>query len=327
VTPSLETLALVARRTMQLPFRMWAFGEAIALRGLLAAASVMRAAELSGFVHALLRATMARGLGSHPEDHMAPGMEFLSFYETTREEKFLRAARVLAMMHDEMPATTYGAKLHRASLPGWREQIWVDTMDVDPPFLARLAYITGEERYIRQCATEIVSYARLLQDETRGLFYHGYEKYCGQNGEFWARGNGWALLGLTETLRWLPPETAEVPELRQRLESLCNALRKLQTETGLWHTVMDDPATFVESTLAVMFAYATPLCGAMDCASQSQLSRNAIGPLIAGDGSLMLVTDATPIGTRAMYATRPFGVYAWGQGPLLMLLAGLERKT
>ena len=322
-----ETLMLVARRTMRLPFRMWAFGEAIGLRGLLAAASVTGSAELFGFVHALLRATMARGLGSHPEDHLAPGMEFLSLYDATGDQQFVQAARALAKMHDEMPANKYGARLHRASHPGWREQIWVDHMDVDPPFLARLAHVTGEERYLRQGVTEMAAYARLLQDEVCGLFRHGYETYCAQNGEFWARGNGWALLGLVETLRWLPPETAEVPELCQRLESLLNALRRLQTEGGLWHTVTDDPATYVESTLAVMFAYAASVYGARDFASQIELSRNAIETLVEDDGSLRLVTDATPIGTRAMYATRPFGVYAWGQGPLLMLSASLQRKT
>jgi unsaturated rhamnogalacturonyl hydrolase len=264
---------------------------------------------------------MARGIGSHPEDHLAPGMEFLTVYETTGDPQFLQAARALAELYSKMPANRYGAKLHRAHQPGWREQIWIDHMDVDPPFLARLARITGEERYVRQCVTEIVASIRLLQDERDGLLCHGYETYCGRNGERWARGNGWALLGLVETLHWLPPECAEVPELHQRLKVLFHALERLQTESGLWHTVIDDATTYLESTLAAMFAHSASVYAPESFAAQIGLSRNAVEALINKDGSLNLVSDATPIGTRAMYATRPFGVYAWGQGPLLMLLA------
>lgn len=320
------TLTRVSRRTMQLPFRMWAFGEAIGLRGLLAAASVTPDPTPTGFAHALLRATMARGIGNHPEDHLAPGLEFLTFYENTGDQQFLNAARALADLHHRMPANKYGAKLHRSYQPGWHEQLWVDHMDVDPPFLARLARITGEDRYLRQCVTELISYSRLLQDERLGLFCHGYETYCGKNGEFWARGNGWALQGLVETLRWLPLETTEVPELRQRLDRLLQGLLERQAENGLWHTVTDDPGTYLESTLAAMFAYAVSIYAPEKFAPQIARSINEVNDLIDEDGALQLVTSATPIGTRAMYATRPFGVYAWGQGPLLMLLAQLRRN-
>jgi unsaturated rhamnogalacturonyl hydrolase len=309
------------RRTMQLPFRMWGFGEAIGLRGLLAAAAVTGNGEPSGFVHALLRATMVRGLGNHPEDHLAPGMEFLTFYEATGDPQFLQAARALAKMHNDLPANKHGAKLHRHSQPGWREQLWVDHMDVDPPFLARLAHITREERYLRQCVTELVIYARLLQDERSGLFWHGYETHCGRNGELWARGNGWAMLGLVETLGWLPQEIPETPELRQRLELLLDALRRHQAESGLWHTLIDDASSYLESTLAVMFAYAADVYTPRPLPASIESARKAIELLVDKDGSLGLVTDATPVGTSAMYATRPFGVYPWGQGPLLMLLA------
>ena len=46
----------VAACTMRWPFRMWGFGEGIALRGLLHAYRVTGDAEYFGFVRALLRA-------------------------------------------------------------------------------------------------------------------------------------------------------------------------------------------------------------------------------------------------------------------------------
>jgi hypothetical protein len=49
-------------------------------------------------------------------------------------------------------------------------------------------------------------------------------------------------------------------------------------------------------------------------------ARAAALELILDDGSLDLVSEATPVGELKMYASRPFGVFPWGQGPLLLLL-------
>ena len=42
---------------------------------------------------------------------------------------------------------------------------------------------------------------------------------------------------------------------------------------------------------------------------------------VADNGALQLVSDATPVGELQVYASRPLGIFPWGQGPLLMMLA------
>ena len=49
-------------------------------------------------------------------------------------------------------------------------------------------------------------------------------------------------------------------------------------------------------------------------------ARTAMHEQVTPDGTLQLVSDATPVGARAVYATRPFGTFPWGQGPLLLAL-------
>ena len=51
-----------------------------------------------------------------------------------------------------------------------------------------------------------------------------------------------------------------------------------------------------------------------------QRARAAALAAVGADGTLNLVSDATPIGELKMYATRPFGCYPWGQGALLLML-------
>src|SRR5690606_25239957 len=117
-----------------------------------------------------------------------------------------------------------------------------------------LAHATGEERHFDQAVGELLGYARTLQADD-GLMFHGFERDCGRNGERWARGNGWALMGLVDTLVLLPRAHPGWAELQQRTVALADALARAQDPSGLWHTVIDDSQTYLESTLATMAAY------------------------------------------------------------------------
>jgi unsaturated rhamnogalacturonyl hydrolase len=172
---------------------------------------------------------------------------------------------------------------------------------------------------------ELVGYTRLLQDERTGLLVHGFEETCGTNGQYWARGNGWAVMGLIETLTLLPPGTPFISELRQRLDALLDGLAARQHASGLWPTVLDRPETPIESSLAAMTVCAIDRgrsAGLMDdrYGPMRDRARAAVLDRVSPAGELALVSDATPIGELRMYVTRPFGIFPWGQGPLLMML-------
>ena len=331
MTTAEAILPRVADCTMRWPFRMWGFGEGIALRGLLAAYRATRQAEYYGFVRALLRAYLARGVAKTNDEHVAPGTELLLLFEETGETDLLTAAQKLAALNALFPANKFGARMHRPDMPGWRKQLWVDCLDVDAPFLVRLGRLTDDAGYIEQGLGEILGYTRALQvettDEDAGLFWHGYEMDCGNNGQLWARGNGWALMGLVETLKLLPQSIVARQELGERLWRLCHALKRHQHHDGLWHTVITQTETYLESTLAVMAAFALREAFAAGLLSEDEFgemernARAAAHRCINEEGALALVSDATPVGELKMYATRPFGVFPWGQGPLLLMLA------
>lgn len=315
----------IAERSQSWPFRSWAFGEAIVLEGLLAAAATTARPDFSGFVHGLLRASIGRGVGKVPEDHVAPGRIFLTLYAQTQDPAFLDAGKALVAQHRSFPKNRVGARMPRAHVPGWREQIWVDSMDIAPPFLAQLAGVLGDETLHDEAATELLAYAELLQ-ENSGLFRHGYEEACGRNGQIWARGNGWALLGMVETFALIPPSHPARAEISQRIKAQLDALVRHQCADGLWHTIVDDTSTYLETTLAAMTATAArraAMAGIELPAPVSNMADHAYAAVlkhVASDGSLMKVSDATPVGEHAMYATRPFGIFPWGQGPLLLMV-------
>jgi unsaturated rhamnogalacturonyl hydrolase len=323
--PDEALVQAVAARTMRWPFRMWAFGESVALRGLLAASRATGDGEALGFVRALLRSYVARGVGRTPEEHVAPGSELLLLHALDCDDAWLAAARALANLYSSAPIGPHGVRYRRPDLPGWRRQIWVDSMDGAPPFLSRLARATGDESYANEAVRELIAYTRLLQGERTGLLVHGFEEACGTNGQCWARGNGWALMGLIETLALLPHATPFIEELRQRLDALLDALAARQDRSGLWPTVLDHPDAPLESSLAVMAVCAIDRgrsAGLLDdrYAPMRERARAAVLDRVSPDGELARVSDATPIGDLRMYLTRPFGIFPWGQGPLLMML-------
>jgi unsaturated rhamnogalacturonyl hydrolase len=320
-----EQIGAAAAVAMRWNFRVWGFGEAIALRGLLAAGDALGDPAPFGFVHAVMRTWLGRGVARSNDDHVGAGRELIELYRRTGDAQFLEAARKLAALNAGFPAGANGERYHRGDTPGWRWQIWVDCMDVDGPFLAALAHATGDAQYFDHAAAELLGYARTLQADD-GLLFHGFERHCGRNGELWARGNGWALMGLIDTLGLLPRTHPAWAELQERTAALVDALARAQDASGLWHTVINDPATYLESTLATMAAYALHEGIARDViearhAAMERKARAAMHTQIDANGRLQLVSDATPVGARAVYATRPFGTFPWGQGPLLLALS------
>lgn len=314
----------IAARTLAWPFRMWSFGEQIALQGLLAAAKRLDRQDYRQHVAALCLATIGRGVGRSGDDHLAPGSAFLELYETTGDQRYLDAARSLVELHRGLPRNPGGALLVRAHQAGWRHQIWVDSMDIIGPLFARYGMLAGVEECVHEAVALMLAHARLLQTDA-GLFMHGYDTHAGPNGHLWARGAGWALLGMVETLVLVPPGTPDRAELAERLAALLAALVRTQRPSGLWTTVIDRDESYEETTLAAMCVHAAALAeraglvAAGAYAGMTSAALRGVRAHVGADGALGLVSEATPVGQFSTYATRPFGVFPWGQGPLLLL--------
>lgn len=268
-----------------------------------------------------------------PSDHVVPGVPLLLLYEDTRDAHFLTAARELAELYAAFPIR-HGVRLHRADLPPWQDTIWVDCMYMDAPFLIRLWRMTNEPRWLELGLEHIVHYAQALHDP-EGLFWHGFDAKLGQHqGCLWGRGNGWALLGLVETLEVLPEEHSSYAYLHELLLRQTRRLTSLQDDSGLWHTILPDPDTPLEPSTAALFA-AGLLKGhrlgllASDTAGDTlqrcaQRALHALEKALAPKGAL-LVSAATPVGDRATYVEQKLGIYPWGQGPALLAIAEVLR--
>jgi rhamnogalacturonyl hydrolase YesR len=318
----------IAEATTRYPYKVWGFGESIAMEGLLAAGGRHRrfaASLLGGW------AANTPPLRSDPLAHVAPGVPLLQLFVETKEPAFLvRAAELAALMHSFLVGTA-GARIHRPDLRGWEREVWVDCMHLDGPFLTKYGMMTGDDDAVELGVDLLLSHARVLQDEATGLFSHGFDDATGRrNHRHWGRGQGWALLGLVDTLQELLATHPSRSEMQQRLAGLIDGLAATEVKPGQWSTVVDHPETYLEPSVSAFVALGIGRAirnGFLEAGDElAARAWRAVSDLVASNGTLPAVSDATPVGsTVEHYGSRPRGVFPWGQGP--MLLAAIERIT
>jgi rhamnogalacturonyl hydrolase YesR len=267
-----------------------------------------------------------------PLAHVAPGVPFLMLYEEQPDDVLWSRIEDLAAILAGMKHGDAGARIHRPDLAGWEHEVWVDCMHLDGPFLARLGRLTNDAGWQDLAAELLLGHARVLQDETNGLFSHGFNDSTGEpNRVHWGRGQGWALLGLVDTLHELPREHASAAQIQERLAALIVGLASTEIEPGVWSTVVDRPETYREASVSAFVALGVGRAiarGYVSAGYQTLVDRSWENVLanLSPEGDLLRVSDATPVGPDiAHYNARPLSSQAWGQGPAL--LAAVERSA
>ena len=114
--------------------------------------------------------------------------------------------------------------------------------------LGKAFQFTEDHAYI-DILTEFLLNGR-TQTET-GLFWH-----CRSAPYFWGRGNGFAALGLSETLACLPENHAHKAEIIEMYRKLMGALLQVQKQSGMLPQVLDIPGSYEEFTATCMFGIA-----------------------------------------------------------------------
>ena len=140
-----------------------------------------------------------------------------------------------------------GVFFHGASVS---EEVWADTVFMALVFLSRTAKLTANITMAKEVFKQLLFHLQLLQDENTGILYHGY--HCvgkhHMSGALWTRGNSWVVIGapiIIETVR----DLVEVPnDIIARYRRLVDGILKYQAENGLWHTVMDRPEFYQETS-------------------------------------------------------------------------------
>ena len=199
-------------------------------------------------------------------DSILLGRQLLLLYGVTQDRRYLTAATQLYQQLQHQPRTPSGGFWHKQRYPN---QMWLDGLYMAEPFYAEYASISHHPEDFKDIAHQFVLIDEHARDARTGLLYHGWDeskeqrwadKSTGGSSQFWARGMGWHLMALVDTLEFYPDDDAGRNELLAILEREAAVVARYQdASTGLWYQVMDKQGAqgnYFESSAACMFVYA-----------------------------------------------------------------------
>ena len=143
--------------------------------------------------------------------------------------------------------------------------------------LAQIGILLNRPHYIQEAKFQFLLHVQYLMDPVTGLWFHGWEftptpgsstsgtpddTKPGHNfaNALWARGNCWITVFIPVFLEVLGEEFLPkddpirrflISTFRRQVDALVKCQNK---ETGLWHTLLVDPSSYVETSATAGFA-------------------------------------------------------------------------
>ena len=201
---------------------------------------------------------------------------------------------------------------------------WTDDMFMAASVLARTGRSPARAQDLDVAARYMIAYAGRLQ-RADGLFNHAPDAPAA-----WGRGNGFAAMGLTETLTALPLAHPDRPAVLAIYRRQMAAVRAQQSPDGSWREIVDEPGAYREETATAMLMTAMARgvrSGWLDASYRSGVDRawRALAAHVTADGGIIDVCASTAGGTtRRYYLDRPAVTGADDRGAAMALMAAME---
>ncbi len=253
----------------------------------------------------------------HADGH-AVGQTWLNLYRRDRDPAMLAPTRkrfdwILSNPKTgSLEWTGYGKDMYRTDCHyRWG---WCDALFMAPPVWARLAKITGEQKYLEFMDQEYHATYDLLWDTTEHLFWRdtGFFEKREKNGKkvFWARGNGWVIGGLALMIPDLPMDWEGRDFYLDLFSKLAASLKDVQRTDGTWSMGLlgsqeHYPIMEVSGTSFITYALAWGI-------NQGILDRSTYEPVVfkAWNALSECVTDDGLLGYVQPIGAAPGEVYA-----------------
>lgn len=261
----------------------------------------------------------------------AMGHCLVTLYQATGEQKYydILMSKVEFITKD---ALRFGDRVlqHTVSANNdFPEQAWADTLFMAAYLLLRVGVMNKDEDMINDALNQYYWHIKYLQNSSSGFYYHGYNNIekNHMSGIYWGRANAWAAFTMSKVADVLPecylyPKYMDVAgSLNEQLA----ALKTVQTENGLWRTILDDEESYEEISAsagiaAAMLTRGNPL--------HSKYVNKAVRGLlnnVSEDGKVMNVSAGTAV-MRDREGYRGISkdwIQGWGQGLALAFFSTL----
>ena len=324
----------IVKRTMRMDMT-WDWPCGVAYYGISQAYAATGNKEYLTLLKARIDEHIELGLPPLSVNACAMGHTMLTLYEATGEDKYWQIA-LSKLDYLRNAAPRFGDKVLQhtvSSKNDFPEQAWADTLFMAAYFMLRTGILLKDEDLKNDALNQYYWHIKYLQNQESGLWYHGYDNLTGghMSGFYWARANAWAAYTMSQVCAVLPewylyPQTLDI--LGSTNEQL-STLKLLQTENGLWRTLLDDPDSYEETSASCGIAAAMANRGNPLHRKHIKAALEGILENIAPDGKVINVSGGTAI-MRDREGYRRISrdwIQGWGQGLALAFLAAVIRMV
>jgi unsaturated rhamnogalacturonyl hydrolase len=205
-------------------------------------------------------ARFAEGMPSRNINTVAPFLTLAHLYERTGNPAYQPYLDVWGQwVYDGLPRTEEGGFQHIVYNSVNHQQLWDDTLMMAVLPLARIGQVLKRPHYVEEAKRQFMVHTKYLADPATGLWFHGwtFEGRHHYARARWARGNSWVTIAIPEFIEMLdlPPGDALRMFLTETLAAQVKALAPLQTDNGMWRTILDDDTSYEEAAATAGFAY------------------------------------------------------------------------
>lgn len=273
---------------------------------------------------------IAAGLPGKNINTMAPVLTLSYLYEYTGNETYGKVCHEWTRwVVESLPRTEEGGFQHITSDSENDQELWDDTLFMAVLLVANMGRIAGNQAWQSEAQYQFLLHTQYLASKKNGLWYHGFTFHGRHNfaRAFWARGNCWVTISIPLLLEMLPLSHALQRFFTNVLKQQAKTLCALQTPEGMWHTLLDDPSSYVEASATAGFGYGllkavhTGLLGEeyLLCAEKAL---TAVLARIDEQGNVADVSYGTPMGreNKGFYKTIPLQQMPYGQALAILLL-------
>ncbi|THF74303.1 glycoside hydrolase family 88/105 protein [Cohnella fermenti] len=330
-----EQLAKLARYTMRpqerdnAHMKVWQWGQGVALYGLGKAYDALGDSLYLDYTEEWLDSFLPGDPPGQSINTTAPLLGAVKLIKERRTDKYAAVCSAFAdWCLNEAPRSVEGAFEHSCTENRYPGEVWADTLFMGCLFLAEWGALTGEKRYTDEAAKQFALHYKYLRDPATGLIVHGYNGNThSRMGVLWGRGNGWLAAASADMLELVQGSAAASFIAKDYLDHMAGVL-STQDQEGMWHTVMDHPASYPEASCTAAFAYAIlkgQAAGVLPETSRAS-ARRAISALLRRIDSDGRLTEGSG-GTCVMPAAADYNAIGYAYSPFaqglgMMALAG-----
>lgn len=132
--------------------------------------------------------------------------------------------------------------------------MWIDDLYMSVPFLVRYWQRYGDDNFLQDAIAQFIGFKNRMFIKSEKLMSHVFDTITETPNEIpWSRGNGWVLFSLSELLNVLDSSNDSYVSLKQFYNQMIEGILEVQDISGLWHQVLDEDDTYLESSSTAMF--------------------------------------------------------------------------